>query len=147
VKDVYPIPHGEKCMHEFVASARSLARERGIRAMDIAKRLIDFDVHPPTVYFPLIVPEALMVEPTETESRATLERFAEVLRAIAREEPDLLREAPHTTPISRPDEVAAARNPILRWTPAAAAAGQAANGRPPTARPDAGVEAAADLPG
>ena len=104
-------------MHEFVASARALARERGIRAMDIGKRLIDYNFHAPTVYFPLIVPEALMIEPTETESRETLEAFAEVLLAIAEEDPQILHDAPLTTPISRPDEVKAARVPILKWTP------------------------------
>ena len=83
VKHVYPVPLGDRCMHEFVASARALARDRGIRAMDIGKRLIDFNFHAPTVYFPLIVPEALMIEPTETESRETLEAFAKVLLAIA----------------------------------------------------------------
>ncbi len=92
VKHVYPVPFGERCMHEFVASARALARDRGIRAMDIGKRLIDHNVHAPTVYFPLIVPEALMIEPTETESRETLEAFARVLLAIAEEDP-----APSTT--------------------------------------------------
>jgi glycine dehydrogenase subunit 2 len=117
VKHVYPVPLGERCMHEFVASARQMARDRGVRAMDVAKRLLDFNVHAPTVYFPLIVPEALMIEPTETEGRETLERFAEVLLKIAGEDADFLHDAPHTTPISRPDEVAAARNPILTWTP------------------------------
>jgi glycine dehydrogenase subunit 2 len=117
VKDIYPVPHGARCMHEFVASARTLARERGIRAMDIAKRLIDFNFHAPTVYFPLIVPEALMIEPTETESRETLESFAKVLRAIAAEDPELLRDAPHSTPVCRPDEVNAAKNPVLAWKP------------------------------
>ncbi len=117
VKHRYPVPHGERCMHEFVASARNLAKERGIRAMDIAKRLIDHNMHAPTVYFPLIVPEALMIEPTETESRETLERFAAALLAIADETPASLHDAPHSTPISRPDEVAAARSPVLRWTP------------------------------
>ncbi len=73
VKHVYPVPLGDRCMHEFVASARSMARDRGVRAMDIGKRLIDYNFHAPTVYFPLIVPEALMIEPTETESRETLE--------------------------------------------------------------------------
>jgi glycine dehydrogenase subunit 2 len=102
-------------MHEFVATARGLARERGIRAMDVAKGLLDYGMHAPTVYFPLIVPEALMIEPTETESRETLEAFAQALREIAEADPDQLHEAPHTTPISRPDEVAAARNPVLRW--------------------------------
>jgi glycine dehydrogenase subunit 2 len=117
VKDVYPVPFGERCMHEFVASARQMAREKGIRAMDVAKRLIDHNVHAPTVYFPLIVPEALMIEPTETEGRETLERFAEILLKIAGEDGESLHEAPYTTPISRPDEVAAARTPVLRWTP------------------------------
>jgi len=117
VKDVYPVPGGQDCMHEFVASARTLARDRGIRAMDIAKRLIDYNFHPPTVYFPLIVSEALMIEPTETESRDTLEAFAEALKAIAAEDPEMLRDAPHTTPVSRLDEVKAAKTPVLRWTP------------------------------
>lgn len=121
VDDVYPVPHGERCMHEFVASARGLARDRGIRAMDIAKRLLDHNIHAPTVYFPLIVAEALMIEPTETENRETLERFASVLKQIAAEDPQVLHNAPHSTPISRPDEVAAARSPILKWTPPAQA--------------------------
>ena len=103
-------------MHEFVASARSLAKDRGIRAMDIAKRLIDHNFHAPTVYFPLIVAEALMIEPTETESRETLEAFAKVLLKIAAEDPQFLHDAPHTTPISRPDEVKAAKTPVLKWT-------------------------------
>ena len=115
VRDVYPVPFGERCMHEFVASARSLARDRGIRAMDIGKRLIDHNIHAPTVYFPLIVPEALMIEPTETEGREMLETFAQVLRAIAEEDPALLHDAPHSTPISRPDEVKAAKAPVLKW--------------------------------
>jgi glycine dehydrogenase subunit 2 len=142
VEDVLPVPHGENCMHEFVASARGLARDRGVRAMDIAKRLIDFNMHAPTVYFPLIVPEALMVEPTETESRQTLERFAEVLRQIAQEDPEFLHEAPHSTPVSRPDEVAAARSPILKWTPPTGSdtgpAAELASGRKPV-RGSAGV--------
>jgi glycine dehydrogenase subunit 2 len=117
VKHVYPVPLGDRCMHEFVASARGMARDKGIRAMDVAKRLLDYNVHAPTVYFPLIVPEALMVEPTETESRETLESFAKILLAIAEEDAQFLHEAPHTTPVSRPDEVAAARTPILKWTP------------------------------
>jgi glycine dehydrogenase subunit 2 len=104
-------------MHEFVASARLLAKDRGIRAMDIGKRLIDFNFHAPTVYFPLIVSEALMIEPTESESRETLEAFARVLLTIATEDPQLLHEAPHATPISRPDEVKAAKSPVLKWTP------------------------------
>jgi glycine dehydrogenase subunit 2 len=112
-------------MHEFVASARSLMRERGVRAMDIAKRLLDYHYHAPTVYFPLIVPEAMMIEPTETESRETLEAFAEALRAIAGEDPETLHDAPLTTPVCRPDEVAAARTPILKWSPDRARAGSA----------------------
>ncbi|MBV8557108.1 MAG: aminomethyl-transferring glycine dehydrogenase subunit GcvPB [Planctomycetaceae bacterium] len=115
VRDVCPVPFGERCMHEFVASARSLSRDRGIRAMDIGKRLIDHNIHAPTVYFPLIVPEALMIEPTETEGRETLETFAKVLRAIAEEDPAALHDAPHSTPISRPDEVKAAKTPVLKW--------------------------------
>jgi glycine dehydrogenase subunit 2 len=118
VREVYPVTFGDTCMHEFVASARPLAKERGIRAMDIAKRLTDFNFHAPTVYFPLIVPEAMMVEPTETESRETLEAFAKVLLAIAKESPELLHDAPHNTPISRPDEVKAAKSPLLSWKPA-----------------------------
>jgi len=117
VRDVFPVPGGDRCMHEFVASARSLARDRGIRAMDVGKRLIDFNFHAPTVYFPLIVSEALMIEPTETESRETLDAFAEALRTIAGEDPEMLHDAPFTTPVSRLDEVKAAKTPVLRWTP------------------------------
>jgi glycine dehydrogenase subunit 2 len=122
VKHVYPVPYGERCMHEFVASARTLAAEKGIRAMDIGKRLIDFNFHAPTVYFPLIIREALMIEPTETESRETLDAFAEALLAIAAEDPNALHDAPLTTPISRPDEVKAARTPVLKWVESAQAA-------------------------
>src|SRR5262249_18313347 len=103
-------------MHEFVASARGLKRERRISAMDIAKRLLDFGYHAPTVYFPLVVPEAIMIEPTETESKETLDAFADAFAKIGREEADLLHDAPHTLCISRPDEVKAAKEPILRWT-------------------------------
>ncbi len=117
VKHKYPVPMGDRCMHEFVASARGMARDKGVRAMDIAKRLIDYNYHAPTVYFPLIVPEALMIEPTESEGRETLEAFAEVLLKIAEEDPEVLQNAPSTTPISRPDEVAAAKKPILKWSP------------------------------
>jgi glycine dehydrogenase subunit 2 len=117
IKDLYPVPFGTRCMHEFVASARTLAREKGIRAMDIGKRLIDFNFHAPTVYFPLIVPEALMIEPTETESRETLDAFAQALRRITTEDLEFLHEAPHTTPVSRLDEVKAAKLPVLKWRP------------------------------
>src|SRR5438270_11069599 len=117
VKKVYEVPYGERCMHEFVASARTLRRERKISAMDVAKRLLDFGYHAPTVYFPLVVPEAMMIEPTETESRETLVAFAETLLAIRSEDPDLLHAAPHSLGICRPDEVRAAKQPILRWKP------------------------------
>ena len=90
-----------------------LKKDKTIAAMDIAKRLLDFGFHAPTVYFPLTVPEAIMIEPTETESKETLDAFAEVLFRITEEDPQLLHEAPHTTAISRPDEVKAARNPCL----------------------------------
>jgi glycine dehydrogenase subunit 2 len=116
VKGTYDVPHGDRCMHEFVASARNLMRTKKVRAMDICKRLLDFGFHAPTVYFPLVVSEALMMEPTETESKQTLDSFAETLLKIAAEEPEVLRAAPHTTAISRPDEVKAAKEPVLRWT-------------------------------
>jgi glycine dehydrogenase subunit 2 len=115
IKGTYDVPHGDRCMHEFVASARTLMRTKKVRAMDICKRLLDFGFHAPTVYFPLVVSEALMMEPTETESRETLDAFAETLLKIAAEEPEVLRTAPHTTAISRPDEVKAAKEPVLRW--------------------------------
>ncbi|MGE0376591.1 MAG: aminomethyl-transferring glycine dehydrogenase subunit GcvPB, partial [Planctomycetaceae bacterium] len=115
LEDVLSVPNGERCMHEFVASARQVKQERGITAMDIAKRLLDYGFHAPTVYFPLEVPEAIMIEPTETESKATLDRFADAIHAILREDPDFLHNAPHTTTISRPDEVSAGRSPCLRW--------------------------------
>ncbi|NLE39362.1 MAG: aminomethyl-transferring glycine dehydrogenase subunit GcvPB, partial [Pirellulaceae bacterium] len=117
VKHILPVPHGDRCMHEFVASASTLKSRRGITAMDIAKRLLDRGFHAPTVYFPLIVPEALMIEPTETESKATLEAFAEAIFRILEEPDDVLHEAPHGTRISRPDEVRAARQPVLSWSP------------------------------
>jgi glycine dehydrogenase subunit 2 len=117
VKHFLQVPHGDRCMHEFVASASPLRADRGISAMDVAKRLLDFGFHAPTVYFPLTVREALMIEPTETESKTTLDAFAEALFRITEETPDLLHDAPHTVPISRPDEVQAARKPILSWRP------------------------------
>jgi glycine dehydrogenase subunit 2 len=115
LRDVLPAAHGERCLHEFVATAKRLKDERGITAMDLAKRLLDRGFHAPTVYFPLVVPEAVMIEPTETESKQTLDAFAAVIHEIAAEDPDLLHAAPHTTPVSRPDEVKAAREPVLRW--------------------------------
>ncbi len=113
----YSLPYALPCMHEFVISA-DRQKARGVRALDIAKRLIDYGVHPPTMYFPMIVPECIMVEPTETETKATLDSFVEVLRKIADEvisQPDLLHHAPWTTPVRRVDEVKAAREPDLRW--------------------------------
>jgi glycine dehydrogenase subunit 2 len=115
VKGAYEVPHGGRCMHEFVATARGLRRERKVSAMDIAKRLLDYGYHAPTVYFPLVVPEALMIEPTETESKETLDAFADTLARIREEDPELLRQAPHSLGISRPDEVKAAKEPVLRW--------------------------------
>jgi glycine dehydrogenase subunit 2 len=113
--DTYPVPHGRRCMHEFVASGETF-KKHGVRTLDIAKRLLDFGFHAPTVYFPLIVPEALMIEPTETESKETLDRFVEVMIRIAREaeeNPEMLRNAPHHTPVRRLDEVVANRHPVL----------------------------------
>jgi glycine cleavage system P protein (glycine dehydrogenase) subunit 2 len=115
VKHILPVPHGDRCLHEFVASAARLKAQRGVSAMDVAKRLLDYGFHAPTVYFPLTVKEAMMIEPTETESKETLDAFAETLFRITEESPELLHEAPHTTPISRPDEVKAARAPVLKW--------------------------------
>ena len=115
VRHFLPVPQGDRCMHEFVASASSLKSARGITALDIAKRLLDYGFHAPTVYFPLTVKEAMMMEPTETESKATLDAFAEVLFRITEEPLETLHDAPHTTPVSRPDEVRAARQPLLKW--------------------------------
>jgi glycine dehydrogenase subunit 2 len=115
LKGEYDVPHGDRCMHEFVASARNLRREKRISAMDIAKRLLDFGYHAPTVYFPLVVPEALMIEPTETESKETLDAFADAMIRIKNEDAEFLHQAPHTLSYSRPDEVKAAKEPILRW--------------------------------
>ena len=113
VQHFLPVPQGQRCMHEFVASASKLKAERDISAMDIAKRLLDFGFHAPTVYFPMTVKESIMIEPTETESKETLDAFAETLFRITEERADFLHEAPHSTTISRPNEVQAARNPCL----------------------------------
>lgn len=115
VKHIFPVPQGDRCMHEFVASAAKVKADKGISAMDIAKRLLDYGFHAPTVYFPPIVREALMIEPTETESKETLDAFAEALFRITEENADFLHEAPHSTATSRADEVKAARNPITSW--------------------------------
>ncbi len=117
VLELLPTAYERICMHEFVLSGAPMKRELGIRTLDLAKRLLDHGVHPPTVYFPLIVDEALLVEPTETETRETLDRFAEVVAAVlreAREDPEIARSAPHTTPVRRLDEAAAARRPVVR---------------------------------
>ncbi len=116
LQETYPIPHGDRlCMHEFVAQG-IIAGAPGVHTLDIAKRLMDFGMHPPTIYFPLIVPEALMIEPTETESKETLDAFIAAMRQIAHEAqttPELVTSAPHTTPLKRLDEVKAARTPVL----------------------------------
>ena len=117
VKHILKAPQPKRCMHEFVASASELKARKGISAMDIAKRMLDYGFHAPTVYFPLIVPEAMMMEPTETESKETLDAVAETLFRITEEPADVLHNAPHSTLISRPDDVRAARQPILKWTP------------------------------
>ena len=114
----YDMAYTGPCMHEFVMTLDKLHKETGISALDVAKRLLDFGIHPPTMYFPLIVHEALMVEPTDTESIATLDEAVEIFKQIlkeAKENPDMLHGAPHNTPIGRPDEVKAARTPILRF--------------------------------
>ena len=116
--DLYDVAFPGRCMHEFVLSAQRLKKETGVSAMDIAKGLLDNGMHPPTVYFPLIVHEALMVEPTETESKATMDEAAEVYRALyqlAYTNPEALHKAPANTAIGRPDEVGAARKPILKY--------------------------------
>jgi glycine dehydrogenase subunit 2 len=114
----YDIKYAGRCMHEFVASGRNL-RKYGVKTVDVAKRLLDYGLHAPTVYFPLIVEEALMIEPVETEKKETLDHFAEVMEKIAKEaqeDPDILHEAPVTTPVRRLDEAAAARCPELKWS-------------------------------
>ncbi|MHB1000245.1 MAG: aminomethyl-transferring glycine dehydrogenase subunit GcvPB [Armatimonadota bacterium] len=115
--DSYDIPYGSRCMHEFIVSAAK-QKAIGVKAFDIAKRLIDYGYHPPTIYFPLIVPEAMMIEPTETESIETLDAFADALSTIAKEaesDAQLVQTAPHTTVISRLDEATAARRPEVKW--------------------------------
>jgi glycine dehydrogenase subunit 2 len=118
LRDAYELPYDRLCMHEFVLSARRLKREHAVSALDVAKRLMDYGFHPPTVYFPLVVPEALMIEPTETEAKETLDAFVEAMLAIAREardDPEAIRSAPHGRPVGRLDEVRAARQPVVRY--------------------------------
>jgi glycine cleavage system P protein (glycine dehydrogenase) subunit 2 len=124
IAEYLPIAFDRTCMHEFVVSGRGAKEELGIRTLDIAKRMLDHDVHPPTVYFPLLVDEALMIEPTETETKERLDHFAEVVRAIleeAKDDPEVARSAPHTTPVRRLDEAGAAKRPVVRWRPPSSA--------------------------
>jgi glycine dehydrogenase subunit 2 len=118
LRDTYDLPFERLCMHEFVLSARTLKREHGISALDVAKRLMDYGFHPPTIYFPLVVPEALMIEPTETEAKETLDAFADAMVGIAREardHPEVVRAAPHNRPVRRLDEVKAAKRPVVKY--------------------------------
>jgi glycine dehydrogenase subunit 2 len=117
VLEYLPAAFERLCMHEFVLSGAPMKRELQIKTLDLAKRLLDHGVHPPTVYFPLIVDEALLIEPTETETKETLDRFAQIVAEIlreAREDPEIARNAPYTTPVRRLDEAAAARRPVVR---------------------------------
>lgn len=119
LKDTYPLSHKGFCKHEFVLNGEPLKHSTGVSTLDVAKALIDAGYHPPTTYFPLIVHEALMIEPTETESKRTLDLFAEALKAIVvkakAEGPEVFHDLPHSTPIARPDETRAARTPVTRW--------------------------------
>jgi glycine dehydrogenase subunit 2 len=115
--DDLPLAFGDRCMHEFVLSATPLKKATGVRTLDLAKRLLDHGYHPPTVYFPLLVDEAMLIEPTETETKETLDEFAEALAAVvreAREDPSISQNAPYTTPVRRLDEAGAAKHPVLR---------------------------------
>jgi glycine dehydrogenase subunit 2 len=119
LKDTFKVAYDHTCMHEFVLSLEGMKKDTGVSALDVAKALLDKGMHPPTMYFPLIVHEALMIEPTETESRETLEEGIAALKEIAqkaKDDPESLHACPATTPVGRPDEVAAARNPKLRYT-------------------------------
>jgi len=118
LNDVFDVPFDRTCMHEFVLPGSRQKREGGVRTLDMAKRLLDYGFHPPTVYFPLLVDEALMIEPTETEPLAALDAFIEAMRAIAEEaasDPEVVKGAPYTTPVKRLDEARAARETILRY--------------------------------
>ncbi len=120
LKVAYDLPQDRTCMHEFVLSGKRLRKEYGVRTLDVAKRLLDYGYHPPTIYFPLIVEEAMMIEPTETEGKATLDRFIEVMLRIAEEaksDPDLLHGAPYDTPVRRLDEAGAVKNLDVVWSP------------------------------
>jgi glycine dehydrogenase subunit 2 len=117
VAEYLPVAYDRLCMHEFVLSGAPMKRELKIKTLDLAKRLLDHGVHPPTVYFPLLVDEALLIEPTETETKETLDEFADTIAEIlreAREDPEIARNAPYTTPVRRLDEAAAAKRPVVR---------------------------------
>ena len=117
LKDHYLLPYDEPCMHEFVLSGDD-KKALGVNTIGIAKRLMDFDIHPPTVYFPLIVHEAIMIEPTESESKAVLDNFVDVMIKIAEEiktKPEFVMESPHNAPIKKVNETQAARQPDLQW--------------------------------
>jgi glycine dehydrogenase subunit 2 len=123
IAEYLPIAFDRTCMHEFVLSGSGAKEKLGVRTLDIAKRMLDYRVHPPTVYFPLLVDEALMIEPTETEPKERLDDFADIVRAIleeAAEDPEIVRNAPYTTPVRRLDEAGAAKRPVVRWWPPAA---------------------------
>jgi glycine cleavage system P protein (glycine dehydrogenase) subunit 2 len=118
LRHAYDLPYDRLCMHEFVLSARRLKREHGVTALDVAKRLMDYGFHPPTIYFPLVVPEALMIEPTETEAKETLDAFADAMLAIvdeAADDPTVLKEAPHGRAVGRLDEVKAVKRVVVRY--------------------------------
>jgi glycine dehydrogenase subunit 2 len=111
----YSMPYKDIRKHEFVLSCEKIVQEKQVRAMDVAKRLLDYGLHPPTIYFPLIVKEALMIEPTETESKEYLDKYVETLIKIADEDPEIVKDAPNNTPVNRVDEVGATKNQILTW--------------------------------
>jgi glycine dehydrogenase subunit 2 len=111
----YSMPYKDIRKHEFVLSCEKIVQEKQVRAMDVAKRLLDYGLHPPTIYFPLIVKEALMIEPTETESKEYLDKYVETLIKIADEDPEIVKDAPNNTPVKRVDEVGATKNQILTW--------------------------------
>ena len=117
VAEHLPAAYDRVCMHEFVLSGAPMKKNLGLKTLDLAKRLLDHGFHPPTVYFPLLVDEALLVEPTETETKETLDAFADAIAEIvreAREDPEVARNAPYTTPVRRLDEAAAAKHPVIR---------------------------------
>lgn len=119
LKDTFDVAYERTCMHEFVLTGKKLKQKTGVRTLDIAKRLLDFGYHSPTIYFPLIVEEAIMIEPTETESKTTLDEFIVTLKSIAQEaeeKPDFVKNAPYTTPVLRLDEATAARKPVVRYS-------------------------------